>query len=186
MQTINEVSKQLGERYFTVSLFDIKTRETVDSALQFGTLEDIVSTMDATLEAYDPTASANEYAAVIAFGGMNIVRFSDLTSPDRAELNPAFNPAATTYEVREIDAWAEYDNPDDPDEAPSWAWNTSFIVGTFSTAAQDTARAFRHYLKAQDVTFRRGTTRTEYDGDVYEIVDRKTGQPLYAAVPMEA
>lgn len=177
MKTINEVSEQLGERYFTVSLFDIKTRETVDSALQFGTLEDIVSTMDATLEAYDPTASANEYAAFIAFGGMNIVRFSDLTGPDRAELNPAFNPAATTYEVREIDAWMHDD---------CWAWNTSFIVGTFSTAAQDTARAFRHYLKTQGVTFKRGTTRTEFDGDVYEIVDRKTGQPLYAAVPMEA
>ena len=177
MQTISEVSEQLGERYFTVSLFDIKTRETVDSALQFGTLEDIVSTMDATLEAYDPTASANEYAAFIAFGGMNIVRFSDLTSPDRAELNPAFNPAATTYEVREIDAWM-YDD--------SWTWNTSYIVGTFTTAAQDTARAFRHYLKTQGVTFRRGTTRTEFDGDVYEIVDRKTGAPLYAAIPMEA
>ena len=177
MQTISEVSEQLGERYFTVSLFDIKTRETVDSALQFGTLESIVSTMDCTLNAYDPTASANEYAAFIAFGGMNIVRFSDLTSPDRAELNPAFNPAATTYEVREIDAWM-YDD--------SWTWNTSYIVGTFTTAAQDTARAFRHYLKTQGVTFRRGTTRTEFDGDVYEIVDRKTGAPLYAAIPMEA
>lgn len=186
MKTINEVSEQLGERYFTVRLINRTARETVDTAQQFGTLEDIVSTMDATLEAYDPTASANEYAAFIAFGGMNIVRFSDLTGPDAAELNPAFNPAATTYEVREIDAWAEYDNPDDPDEAPSWAWNTSFIVGTFSTAAQDTARAFRHYLKAQGVTFRRGTTRTEFDGDVYEIVDRKTGEPLYAAIPMEA
>ena len=177
MQTINEVSEQLGERYFTVSLFDTKTRETVDSALQFGTLEDIVSTMDCTLEAYDPTASANEYAAFVAFGGMNIVRFSDLTSPDRAELNPAFNPAATTYEVREIDAWM-YDD--------SWTWNTSYLVGTFTTAAQDTARAFRHYLNTQGVIFRRGTTRTEFDGDVYEIVDRKTGQPLYAAIPMEA
>lgn len=81
------------------------------------------------------------------------------------------------YEVREIDAWM-YDD--------SWTWNTSFIVGTFTTAAQDTARAFRHYLKTQGVTFRRGTTRTEYDGDVYEIVDRKTGEPLYAAIPMEA
>lgn len=177
MQTISEVSEQLKERYFTVSLYDLKTRETVDSALQFGTLESIVNTMDCTLEAYDPTASANEYAAFIAFGGMNIVRFSDLTSPDRAELNPAFNPAATTYEVREIDAWM-YDD--------SWTWNNSFVVGTFTTAAQDTARTFRHYLKTQGVTFRRGTTRTEFDGDVYEIVDRKTGEPLYAAVPMEA
>lgn len=90
------------------------------------------------------------------------------------------------YEVREIDAWAEYDNPDDPDEAPSWIWNTSYLVGTFTTAAQDTARAFRHYLKTQGVTFRRGTTRTEFDGSVFEIVDRETGAPLYAAIPMGA
>jgi len=81
------------------------------------------------------------------------------------------------YEVREIDAWM-YDD--------SWTWNNSYLVGTFTTAAQDTARAFRHYLKTQGVTFRRGTTRTEYDGSVFEIVDRKTGAPLYAAIPMEA
>lgn len=177
MQTINEVSKQLGERYFTVSLFDIKTRETVESALQFGTLESIINTMDCTLDAYDPDADPAEHAAVISFGGRNIVRFTDLTSPDRAEIDPDFNPVVTTYEVREIDAWL-YDD--------CWTWNTSFIVGTFSTAAQDTARALYRYLKKQGVTFSRGTTRTEFDGDVYEIVDRKTGQPLYAAVPMEA
>lgn len=177
MQTINEVSEQLGERYFTVRLINRTARETVDTALQFGTLEAIVSAMDCALEAYDPDADPAEHAAVISFGGRDIVRFTDLTSPDRAEIDPDFNPAVTTYEVREIDAWL-YDD--------CWTWNTSYVVGTFTTAAQDTARAFRHYLKTQGVTFRRGTTRTEYDGDVYEIVDRKTGAPLYAAVPMEA
>lgn len=177
MQTINEVSEQLGERYFAVRLINRTARETVDTALQFGTLESIINTMDCTLEAYDPDADPAEHAAVISFGGRNIVRFSDLTSPDRAEIDPDFNPAVTTYEVREIDAWM-YDD--------SWTWNTSFVVGTFSTAAQDTARAFRHYLKTQGVAFRRGATRTEYDGDIYEIVDRKTGMPLYAAIPREA
>ena len=175
MQTISDVSQQLGERYFTVSLLDIKTRETVDSALQFGTLEDIINTMDCTLEAYDSTASATEYAAFIAFGGMNIVRFTDLTSPDRAELNPKFNPAATTYEVREIDAWM-YDD--------SWTYNTSYHLGSFTTTG-DPARAFRRYLKTQGITFVKGRTRTEYDGDVFEIVDRKTGEPLFAAIPQD-
>lgn len=80
------------------------------------------------------------------------------------------------YEVREIDAWM-YDD--------SWTWNTSYLVGTFATYSQDVPRAFRHYLKTQGVTFRRGTTRTEYDRDVWEIVDRKTGAPIYAAIPME-
>lgn len=93
-------------------------------------------------------------------------------------------PQKAAYEVREIDAWAEYDDPDDPEEEPAWIWNTSYRLGEFTTAG-DPARAFRHYLKTQGVTFRRGATRTEYDGDVYEIVDRKTGAPIYAAIPKE-
>ncbi len=34
--------------------------------------------------------------------------------------------------------------------------------------------------------FSKGATRTEYDGDIYEIVDRKTGEPLFCAIPEEA
>ena len=43
-----------------------------------------------------------------------------------------------------------------------------------------------YYLKSQGVTFAPHATRTEYDGDVYEIVDRKTGEPLFCAIPEEA
>lgn len=181
--TIEELSARYGEQYFTVSLS--KNRRHVASFISYGTLEDIVSTMDATIYGIDPDAADLEaWSATISDNARALVYMPDCSGPDSAEIHREFY--MDVYEVREIDAWAEYDNPDDPDEAPSWAWNTSFIVGTFSTAAQDTARAFRHYLKKQGVTFSRGTTRTEYDGDVYEIVDRKTGQPLYAAVPMEA
>lgn len=92
-------------------------------------------------------------------------------------------PQKVAYEVREIDAWAEYD---DPDEAPVWVWNTSYNLGTFTTAGNP-ARALRRYLKDHHgVTFYRGRTVTEYDGDVYEIQDRATRQPLFAAIPKEA
>ena len=88
-----------------------------------------------------------------------------------------------TYELRQVDAWAEYDDPDDPDEAPAWVWNTSYHLGTFTTTAKDHARAFRAALARLGVTFYRGRTVTEYDGNVYEIVDRKTREPLFAAIP---
>lgn len=99
-----------------------------------------------------------------------------------AEGAPAMKPNATTYEIRQIDAWAEYDDPDDPDEAPAWIWNTSYYMGEFTTTG-DVSRAFRAALKRLGVTFYRGRTTTEYDGDVYEIIDRETGEPLFAAIP---
>lgn len=80
------------------------------------------------------------------------------------------------YEVRQIDAIA-YDD--------GWTYNETWHLGTFSTFSQDIPRAFRRYLKQLGVTFYRGRTVTEYDGDVYEIVDRATREPLFAAIPAE-
>lgn len=80
------------------------------------------------------------------------------------------------YEVRQIDAWM-YDD--------EWTWNTSYLVGTFVTYSQNIPRALRRYLKQQGITFVKGRTRTEYDGNVYEITDRKTGKPLFAAIPQD-
>lgn len=89
-------------------------------------------------------------------------------------------PQPERYEVRQVDAWAEYD---DPDEAPAWTYNTTYRIGSFATYAEDIPRAIRYYLKSKGITFNPGRTRTEYDGDIYEIVDRKTGEPLFCAVP---
>lgn len=85
-------------------------------------------------------------------------------------------PQKVAYEVREIDAYL-YDD--------TWTYNTTYHLGTFTTAG-DPARALRRYLKTHHgVTFYRGRTVTEYDGDVYEIIDRATRQPLFAAIPQE-
>lgn len=79
------------------------------------------------------------------------------------------------YEVREIDAWMDADG---------WAWNTSYFLGTFETRAKDEKRAFCNYLKkTRGIVFKKNRTRIFWDGDVYEICDRKTGEPLFAAIP---
>lgn len=81
---------------------------------------------------------------------------------------------AVTYDVREV--WAlPYED--------GWYYNETFHISTFKTRAQDEARAFRRALNRMGIVFIKGRTRTEYDGDVFEIVDRKTGEPLFCAVP---
>lgn len=80
-----------------------------------------------------------------------------------------------SYDVRQIDAWS--------DPETGWTWNSSFHIGTMRTAA-DPRRALPAYLRRHyGLTFKRNRTRIEYDGDIYEIQDRKTKEPLYAAIP---
>ena len=86
-------------------------------------------------------------------------------------------PNATTYEIRQVDAIA-YDD--------GWIYNESWHLGSFVTTSNDVPRAFRAALRRLGVTFHPGRTRTEYDVDVYEIVDRESGEPLFCAVPEEA
>lgn len=79
------------------------------------------------------------------------------------------------FEVREIDAWMDVDG---------WCWNTSWRLGDFETRAKNEKRAFCDYLrKTRGIVFKKNRTRILFDGDVYEIVDRKTGEPLFAAIP---
>ena len=80
-----------------------------------------------------------------------------------------------SYDVREIDAWA--------DAGTGWTWNSSFHIGTMETAG-DPRQALPDYLRRKHgIIFKRSRTRIEYDGEVYEIQDRKTKEPLYAAIP---
>lgn len=80
-----------------------------------------------------------------------------------------------SYDVRQIDAWTE--------PAGGWTWNSSYHIGTMETAA-DPRRALPDYLRRKHgIIFKRNRTRIEYDGSIYEIQDRKTKEPLYAAIP---
>ena len=83
----------------------------------------------------------------------------------------------TTYEIRQIDAL--------PDDEDGWTYNTTYRLGTFTSAAANPTKTFRAALARLGIRFHRGTTRTEYDGDICEIIDRKTGAPLFTAIPQE-
>lgn len=79
------------------------------------------------------------------------------------------------YDVREIDAWT------DPDGV--WSWNSSYHIGTMETAG-DPRRALSAYLKKRGICFKLNRTIIYDDGSVIEIQDRKTKEPLYAAIPL--
>lgn len=81
------------------------------------------------------------------------------------------------YEIREIDAWGN--------AFDGYEWNTSYLIGTFETSAKNERKAFTAALKRiAGITFKKNRTIIDYDGSVYEILDRKTKMPLYAAIPI--
>jgi len=78
------------------------------------------------------------------------------------------------YEVRQVEAWAEPDG--------GWTYNNSWKMGTFTTRAKDHRKAFTGHLRRKfGVIFKKNKTRITFDGDNYEVVDRKTGEPLFCA-----
>lgn len=85
------------------------------------------------------------------------------------------NMEKVNYEIRQIEAW---NGPE------GWTWNQSWKIGTMTTGAKNVRRAFTAWLRRKGITFKVNKTRIEYDGDVYEIQDRKTGEPLFAALPV--
>ena len=83
---------------------------------------------------------------------------------------------STRFQIRQVDA-IMYDD--------SWNWNTSYNLGTMTTIAKDERRAFIRWLNNKaGVSFFRGRTRITFDGDCYTVEDRKTGKPLFCAIPM--
>lgn len=79
------------------------------------------------------------------------------------------------FEIRQLDCYM-YDD--------DWTWNTSYLLGTMETKAQNEKRAFTSWMKNHaGITFKPNRTLIEYDGDAYTIIDRKTKEPLFAAIP---
>lgn len=176
MQTLNSISKRYAinaynEAYYTLELTELATGKN-DASTVFGSLEDIVSTMDATIYSVDPDADPAQYRAVISHGKTELVVMPTCAGPDSAIITVP-QPTAHTYEIRQIDAW---------NDGEGWTYNESWHLGSFTTVG-DVPRAFRRALARMGITFYRGRTATEYDGDVYEIVNRATREPLFAAIP---
>ena len=81
-----------------------------------------------------------------------------------------------TFEIRQIDAW---------NDGEAWTYNESFRIGEFSTNAKNLKKAFCNALHSLGVIFRRGCVVVVDDGDSLEIQDRKSGEPLFVAIPID-
>ena len=80
------------------------------------------------------------------------------------------------YELRQIDAWADVDD--------GWTYNETWKLAEYETAAQDEKRAFLRQLHKLGISCKRGKCKVVSDGSIYELVDSKTLEPLFCAVPV--
>jgi hypothetical protein len=102
-------------------------------------------------------------------------RFVNITMADIKEEEKRMKKLK--FEIREIDAW-------NYGEEEGWIWNTSYHMGDMVTSAKNKKRAFTSWMKKHaGITFKPNRTLIEYDGDVYTIINRKTKEPLFAAIP---
>ena len=81
------------------------------------------------------------------------------------------------FEIRQIDALFD---------GEAWTYNESFRIGEFFTKAENVKRAFCRALHGLGVVFYRGRVVVVVDeGDLLEVQNRKSGEPLFVAIPME-
>ena len=83
------------------------------------------------------------------------------------------------YEIRQVDALQE--------EEGYWVWNTSYHIATVSIPAnvKDLESALLYRMRKAGIVSRPGRTRlVSIDGNLYELQDRKTGEPLIAFIPI--
>ena len=78
------------------------------------------------------------------------------------------------YEIRQVDAM---------NDGEGWYYNETFKIGEFKTSAADHKTAFSKALRKIGIVCKRGKCRIDFDGDIYEVVERKTNMPLFAAIP---
>lgn len=98
-------------------------------------------------------------------------------SESKEEQTMNTNTKEIRFEIREIDAW-------NYGEEEGWIWNTSYLMGEMTTKAQNERKAFTSWLKNHcGISFKNNRTLIEYDGDCYTIIDRKTKEPLFIAIP---
>lgn len=85
-----------------------------------------------------------------------------------------------SYEVKQIDAWMGPDN--------EWYWNDVYNLGILTTTAdteQGLKKAFRMFLRNHaGILLNSCGIRYDYDGDILEIHDRFTDEPLLAMIPL--
>ena len=80
------------------------------------------------------------------------------------------------FEIRQLDCYM-YDD--------DWTVNTSYNFGVLETHSQNEKQAFTRFLNNNHgIVFKKNRTRIIDDGDTLTIIDRKTKEPLFVAIPM--
>lgn len=86
------------------------------------------------------------------------------------------NTNEISFEIRQLDAWGNAEE--------GYDINESWHMGEMTTKAQDERKAFTAWMKRHlGISFKNNRTLIEYDGDCYTIIDRKTKEPLFIAIP---
>lgn len=78
------------------------------------------------------------------------------------------------FEIRQLDSWM-YDG--------EWTVNTSYHIADFETKASNEKRAFIRVLNNKGISFKLNRTLIEFDGNCYTVIDRKSKEPLFIAIP---
>lgn len=113
----------------------------------------------------------------VKFGWIEAQEATNTNKSESEEETTMKNTSKIKFEIREIDAW-------NYGEDEGWIWNTSYHMGVMVTKAKDEKKAFTAWMKHHlGISFKPNRTLIEYDGDVYTIIDRKTKEPLFAAIP---
>lgn len=84
------------------------------------------------------------------------------------------------YEIRQVDAYLE---EDEEYNCGGWIENTSYVLGTYETTA-DNKRAFLHALHKLGIVCRQGKCRVVDEFDFWTLEDAHTGEPLFHAFPI--
>lgn len=80
-----------------------------------------------------------------------------------------------SFEIRQIDAWGNREE--------GYTYNETWHLCNVSSAAKDEKRLFSRALRRHGITFKKNRTLIDYDGSIYEVIDRKTKEPLFCMIP---
>lgn len=98
----------------------------------------------------------------------------EITNEEEQTMNT--NTKKISFEIRQLDAWGNNEE--------GYEINTSYLMGEMVTKAQNERKAFTSWLKNHcGISFKPNRTLIEFDGDCYTIIDRKTKEPLFIAIP---
>ena len=80
------------------------------------------------------------------------------------------------YEIKQISARKN--------EKGVWTWKNAMTIGEFQTNAKNHKKAFLYHLHKMGIILKSGKFTINASKNVLEVRDRKTNEPIFAAVPI--